>query len=193
LIILPTITDILCWLAFQDLYPDREVHAELSDEDNIGQTEPAGDDAEGEGAPAVEALAPNPIRSSSTGESHPSAADRTTTVAPSGRGSKKKHVALRTKRKQGQAPVDQVTIDLPPYHRPGSPLDLVTGEHIFGRLCEAFQLASQAARTGTSAGEDVQPSKRAQAPPLKKIIMPKYLMILLLLIMPLTLILILTT
>jgi hypothetical protein len=48
------------------------------------QKEPAGDDAEGEGAPAVETLAPNQIGSSSAGESHPLAVDRTTAAAPSG-------------------------------------------------------------------------------------------------------------
>jgi hypothetical protein len=86
-----------------------------------------------------------------------------------------------------------VIIELPPYRGPRSPLDLVTVEHIFGRLFEAFQLASQAARTVTSAGEDAQPSKRAQAPPLKRMIVPKYMMILFLFILSLTLILILTT
>jgi hypothetical protein len=106
LIILPTITGILCWLAFQDLYPNRGVDAELTDEDNIGQKEPVGDDAEGEGAHVVETLAPNPIRSSLMGESHPSAADQTTAAAPSGGGPRKKHVVLKTKRKQGQAPAD---------------------------------------------------------------------------------------
>jgi hypothetical protein len=54
---------------------------EMSDEDNIGQKEPVGDDAEGEGAPTVETLAPNPIGSSSVGESCPSATGRTTVAA----------------------------------------------------------------------------------------------------------------
>jgi hypothetical protein len=36
LIILQPITDISYWLVFQDLYPDCEVDAELSDEDDIG-------------------------------------------------------------------------------------------------------------------------------------------------------------
>jgi hypothetical protein len=72
-----------------------------------------------------------------------------------------------------------VIIELPPYRRPRSPLDLVVVEHIFGRLFEAFRLASQAARTDTSAGGDAQPSKRARAPPLKNMIVPKYAIILL--------------
>jgi hypothetical protein len=193
LFILPTISDIFCWLAFQDLYPDREVDAELSDEDDIGQKEPASDDTAGEGAPAFETVAPNLIRFSSTGESHPSTADQTTAAAPSGGGPRKKCVALGTKRKQDQAPADQVIIELPPYRRPRSSLDLVAVDHIFGRLFEAFRLVSQAAKTGTSADEVVQPLKRARAPPLKKMLVPKYIMILLLLILLLTLILILTT
>jgi hypothetical protein len=64
---LSTYTNIFCWLAIQDLYPNREVDAELSDEDNNRQKKPAGDDAEGKGAPSVEALAPNPIGSSLAG------------------------------------------------------------------------------------------------------------------------------
>jgi hypothetical protein len=99
LIIFRTVTDIFCWLVMQDLYPDREVDAELSDEDNIGQKEPTGDDAEGEGAPSVDALTPNPIGSSLAGEPHPSTTDQTTTAAPSGVGKRKKHVVLGTKRK----------------------------------------------------------------------------------------------
>jgi hypothetical protein len=165
---------------------------ELSNEDNIGRKKPAGDDAEGEGAPTVETLAPNLIGFSLVGESRPSAANRTTGIAPSGDGQKKKHVALGTKRKQDKAPVDQVIIELPSY-RGSQSLDLVVVENIFGRLFEAFQLASHAARTGTLAGEDAQSSKRARAPPLKSKIVPKYMMILFLFIPSLTLTFILTT
>jgi hypothetical protein len=87
-------------------------------------------------------LAPNPIGSRTVRESRPSAAERTTVVAPSGSGPRKKHVVLGTKRKQGQAPADQVTIELPPYREPQSPLGLVVVDHIFGCLFEAFRLAS---------------------------------------------------
>jgi hypothetical protein len=75
LIIFQPITDIFYWIAIQDLYLDREVDAELSDEDNLGRKELAGDDAEGEGAPSVEALTPNRIGSSLARESCPSTAD----------------------------------------------------------------------------------------------------------------------
>jgi hypothetical protein len=60
---LSTYTDIFCWLAIQDLYPHHEVDAELSDEDYIGWKESTDDDAEGDEAPLVEALAPHPIGS----------------------------------------------------------------------------------------------------------------------------------
>jgi hypothetical protein len=110
----------------------------LSDEDNNGQSKPASDDAGGDGANSVETLAPNPIGSSLAGESRPSAADQTTTTAPLGDGQKKKHVVLGTKRKQDKAPADQVITELPPYHGPQSPLNLVDVEHIFGCLFEVF-------------------------------------------------------
>jgi hypothetical protein len=51
-------------------------------------------------------------------------------------------------------------IELPPYRRPRSPLDLVTIEIIFWRLFEAFQRTSQAAGTESSAGGDTQPLKK---------------------------------
>jgi hypothetical protein len=98
LIVLQPVTDISCWLEIQDLYPDHEVDAELSDEDNIGQNKPTGDDARGDGAPSVKTLAPNPIRSKLAEESCPSATDRTTSTTPLGGGQKKKHVVLGTKR-----------------------------------------------------------------------------------------------
>jgi hypothetical protein len=86
-----------------------------------------------------------------------------------------------------------VIIELPPDRGAQSPLDLVAVEHIFGRLFEAFQHVSQVARTDTSAGDDAQPSKRARVPSLRRMIVPKYVMISLLFILPLILILILTT
>jgi hypothetical protein len=71
----------------------------LSDEDNIERKEPTGDDAEGDRAPSVEALAPHLIGSSFAGEPCPSIADQTTTAAPSGIGKRKKCIALGTKHK----------------------------------------------------------------------------------------------
>jgi hypothetical protein len=110
----------------------------LSDEDNVGSNEPIGDDAGGNGAPSAETLAPNPIGSSSVGETRPSAVDQAVPITPSDDGQKKKLVVLETKRKQNKAVVDQVIIELPPYRGPRSPLDIVVVEHLFRSLFEAF-------------------------------------------------------
>jgi hypothetical protein len=160
------------WLVTQDLYPDWEIDIAMSDEDNVGPNEPAGNDAIGNEAPSAKTLAPHPIGSSSVGETRPSTADRAISTAPSGSGQKKKHVVLGTMRKQDKATDDQVIIELPPYRGPQSPLDIVTVEHIFGRLFEAFRHISQAVRIDASAGDDAQPSKRAHAPSLKNCLCP---------------------
>jgi hypothetical protein len=173
LIILQPAISISLWLVIQDLYPAHKIDVELSDEDNIGQKEPAGNDAEGGGAPFVETLVPNQIRSSLAEMPHPSTIDDTTFTGPSSGGQKKKCVALGTKPKPDKVPANQVIIEIPPCRGPQSPLDLVAVEDIFRCLFEAFQHVSQAVRTGTSAGDDAQPSKRARAPPLKKMIVPK--------------------
>jgi hypothetical protein len=127
------------WLIAQDLYPDWEIDIVLSDEDNAGPNEPVGDDARGNGAPSAKTLAPNPIGSSSAGETHPSAADQAVPITPSGGGQKKKHIVLGTKRKHNKVADDQVIIELPPYHGSRSPLDIVAVEHLFGRLFEAIR------------------------------------------------------
>jgi hypothetical protein len=146
----------------------------MSDEDIVGLNEPVGDDAGGNGAPSTETLTPNPIGSSSAGETRPSAADQVVPTAPSSGDQKKKHIVLETKRKHDKAVDDQVIIELPPYRGPRSLLDIVDVEHIFGCLFEAFRHISQASRTDTPAGDDIQSSKRAQAPSLKKLLVPKY-------------------
>jgi hypothetical protein len=74
----------------QDLYPERQVGVEVSDEDNTRRTEPIGDDAGGVGAPSVETLVPNPIGSSVVEQPRPPAADQAATTAPSGRGVEEK-------------------------------------------------------------------------------------------------------
>jgi hypothetical protein len=126
----------------------------LSDEDNAGPNELVGDDAGGNGAPSAKTLAPNLIGSSSAGETHPSAADQGVPTAPSGGGQKKKRVVLGTKRKHNKATDDQVTIELPPYHGPRSPMDIVAVKHLFGCLFEVFRHISQAVRTDAPTGDD---------------------------------------
>jgi hypothetical protein len=162
------------WLVTQDLYPDREIDVALSDEDNAKPNEPAGDDAGGNGVPSAETLSPNPIGSSPAGETRLLATDQAVPTAPSGGGQKKKRVVLGTKRKHNKAVDDQVIIKLPLYRGSRSPLNIVVVEHLFRHLFEAFQHISQAAMTDASAGDDAQPSKRARAPSLKKLLVPKY-------------------
>jgi hypothetical protein len=84
-------------------------------------------------------------------------------------------------------------IELHPYRRPRSLLDLVAVEIVFGRLFEAFQHSSQAASAGTSAGADTQLPKKERALLSKRMLTPKYVTILLLFLLLLILILILTT
>jgi hypothetical protein len=108
-------------LVTHDLYPDREIDVVLSDEDNVRPNELIGDDAGGIRAPSAETLAPNPIGSSSAGETRPSAADQAVPTAPSGDGQKKNRVVLGTKCKHDKVVDDQVIIELPPYRGPQSP------------------------------------------------------------------------
>jgi hypothetical protein len=64
-------------------------------------------------------------------------------------------------------------IELPLYHGPCSPLDLITVKIIFGHLFEAFQCISQVTGTCTSASDDIQPQKKMRQPLLKKILVPR--------------------
>jgi hypothetical protein len=111
----------------------------MSDEDNAEPNEPIGDDAGGNGAPSAETLTPNSIGSSLAGETRPSAVDHIVPTAPSCGDQKKKCIVLWTKRKHNKDVDDQVIIELPPYHGPRSPLDIVVVEHLFWRLFEAFR------------------------------------------------------
>jgi hypothetical protein len=162
------------WLVTRDLYPDLEIDVAMSDEDNVGPNGPVGDDAGDNRAPSAETLTPNPVGSSSAGETCPSVVDQVVPTAPSGDGQKKKSIVLGTKHKHDKVADDNVIIELPPYHGPRSPLDIVVVEQIFRHLFEPFRHISQAARTDIPAGDDAQPSKRARAPSLKKLLVPKY-------------------
>jgi hypothetical protein len=109
---------------------------------------------------------------------YPSVADQFTTAAPLGSDQlKRKHLVLVSKHKQ-HAPSDQVTTELFPHHVPRSPLGLVAVKFVFGRLFEAFQCLSQATRTDTSAGADTQSAKRLRMPPMRRMLVPRYVMIL---------------
>jgi hypothetical protein len=101
---------------------------------------PDSDDAEGEGASSVEPVAPGPIGSNVSVQTDPSAVDQAALRAPSAGGHKRKHLPTVPKHKQTKTSTVQVMtqIELPPYRRPKSPLDLVVIEIIFGCLFKAF-------------------------------------------------------
>jgi hypothetical protein len=150
----------------------------LSDSSQDWQPDPTGDDTGGQGAPSTESTASNLIGSGMAKRVHPSTADQFTTAAPLGSGQlKRKHIVLVSKRKQ-HASSDQVTTKLLPHHVPQSHLGLVAVKLVFGRLFEAFQHPSQAARTDTSAGADTQPAKRLRAPPMRRMLASRYVTIL---------------
>jgi hypothetical protein len=140
----------------QNLYPGHQNDAELLDGDDNRQLKPSSNDTEDGGAPSVEQIAPNPIGSSALGQVHSSAADQVDPTIPSASGQKRKRALLSLKHKQPKPPVDQVMIQIEhaPYRGPQSPLDLVAVEIIFGCIFEAFWHASQATRSGASAGDD---------------------------------------
>jgi hypothetical protein len=110
--------------------------------------------------PSVETLTLNPIGSSVAEESRPSAADRTTSTYPSGSGQKKKCVVLGTKRKQDKTMIDQVVIELPPYHGSRSPLDLVIIEHILGVSLKLFDTYLR--RQGLTLRLEMMPSHKKE-------------------------------
>jgi hypothetical protein len=84
---------------------------------------------------------------------------------------------LASKRKL-PATSDQVTTGLFSHHAPHCSLDLVAIKLIFGCLFEALQRLTQAARIDTSVGADTQPAKRLQAPPMRRMLAPRYVTVL---------------
>jgi hypothetical protein len=71
-----------------------------------------------------------------------------------------------------------VITELPSYHGSRNRLNLVAVNLAFGRLFEAFQHVSQAIRADTMAGADTQPAKNPRAPSMRRILAPKYVIIL---------------
>jgi hypothetical protein len=165
-------------IVYQDLYPARSVDAEVSDSYHDGQDDPTNNDDGGQGAPLAEPIVPNLIGSDMTVQVHPSTVDQLTTAAPLGSGPpKKKCLVLASKRKQ-LAPSDQVTTELFPHHAPRCSLGLVAVKLVFRRLFEALQHLTQAAKINTSAGANTQPAKRLWAPPMRRMLVPKYVTVL---------------
>jgi hypothetical protein len=137
-----------------------------------------GNDDGGQGAPSPKPIVPILIGSSLAERVRPSTINQLTTAAPLGSGQpKKKCLVLFSKRKQ-PTPSDQVRTELFPHHIPRSLLGLVVVKLVFGCLFEAFQRLTQAARTDTLAGADTQPAKRLRASPMRRMLMPRYVTIL---------------
>jgi hypothetical protein len=73
---------------------------------------------------------------------------------------------------------DQMITELPSYHGSRNRLNLVAVNLTFRSLFEAFQRVSQAIRTDTTTGADTQPAKKPRAPSVRRILAPKYVIIL---------------
>jgi hypothetical protein len=161
----------------QDLYPPHQVDVDLSDSTGEYHKQTAGDDVEGHGIPLIEQITSNPIGSNMAAPVRPPAADQPVSAAPLSGGQKRKRIMLASKRKTTTSS-NQVITELPSYHGSHNQLNLVSVNLAFGRLFEAFQHISQAIRTDATVGADTQPAKKTQAPLMRWILVPKYVMLL---------------
>jgi hypothetical protein len=161
----------------QDFYPPHQVDTDLSDSTGEYPKQTAGDEVEGHEIPLIESITSNPIRSNMAAPVCPPAADQPVSAAPLSGGQKQKHIRLASKRKTTTS-YDQVITELPSYHGSRSQLNLVLVNLAFGRLFEAFQHISQAVRTDATARADTQPAKKTRAPSMRRILAPKYVMLL---------------
>jgi hypothetical protein len=149
----------------------------LSDSTGEDQKQTAGDDVEGPGIPLIEPITSNPIGSNMAAPVHPPAADQPVSVAPLSGGQKWKRIRLASKRKTTTSS-DQVITELPSYHWSRNRLNLVSVNLAFGRLFEAFQHISQAIGTDATAGADTQSAKKTRVPSMRRILAPRYVMLL---------------
>jgi hypothetical protein len=161
----------------QDLYPPHQVDADLSDSTGEDRKQTVGDDVEGPGIPLIEPITSNLIRSNMAALVCPHAANQPVPAAPLSGGQKWKRIRLTSKRKTTTSS-DQVITELPSYHGSHSQLNLISVNLAFGRRFEAFQHISQAVRTDATAGADTQPAKKTQAPSIRRILAPRYVMFL---------------
>jgi hypothetical protein len=131
-------------------YPEACVDVNLSSDDDA-EPEPkpdastvlkgSADDDDGyDGVTSAKPIAPGPISSTVPEQSDPSITDRVPAIALSTGKRGCKRPPSVTKRSKPITLVDQVMsqVELPPYHGPRCPLDLVAIEIIFGRIFEAF-------------------------------------------------------
>jgi hypothetical protein len=161
----------------QYLYPPHQVDADLSDSTGEDRKQTAGDDIEGHRIPLTEPITSNPIGSNMAAPVCPPATDQPVFAAPLSGGQKRKRIRLASKCKT-TASSDQVITELPSYHGTRNQLNLVSVNLAFGRLFEAFQHISQAVRTDATAGADTQPAKKTWAPSMRRILVPKYVILL---------------
>jgi hypothetical protein len=107
----------------------------------------------------------------------PPATNQPVSAAPLRGGQKQKHIMLASKRKTTTYS-DQVITELPSYHGSRNRLNPISVNLAFGRMFEAFQHISLAIRTDATAGVDTQPAKKPRAPSMRRILAPKYVMLL---------------
>jgi hypothetical protein len=160
-----------------DLYSPHQVDADLSDSTGEDRNQIADNDVEGPGIPLIEPITSNPIGSNVAAPVCPPAADRPVSAAPSSDGQKRKRIRLASKRKITTSS-NQVITELPSYHWSRNRSNLVSVNLVFRRLFEAFQHISQAIRTDATAGADTQPTKKTRVPSMRRILAPRYVMLL---------------
>jgi hypothetical protein len=122
----------------------------------IDRRGPAADDVEDVGTTSAETLIPGPIGTDAPRKPKPLVAHRVTIIPPSGRHGQK-HLCIATKRSDLVPQADQVMtqVELPRYHGPRSPLDLVALEIIFGHVFDVFHQMSRTTTVGAvHANED---------------------------------------
>jgi hypothetical protein len=161
----------------QDLYPPHQVDADLSDNTSENQRQTTSDDVEGPRIPSIEPITSNPIGSSMAAPVCPPAADQPISTVPPSSGQKWKRIRLASKRKITTSS-DQVITELHSYHLSRNRSNLVSVNLAFGRLFEAFQHISQGIGTDATAGADIQPPKKTRVPLMRRIVAPRYLMLL---------------
>jgi hypothetical protein len=160
-----------------NLYPPHQVDADLSDSTGENRNQTAGNDVEGPGIPLIKPIISNPIGSNMAAPVCPPAADQPVSAAPSSGGQTQKRIRLASKCKITTSS-DQVITELPSYHWSRNRSNLVSVNLVFGRLFEAFQHISQAIRTDATTGADTQPAKKTRAPSMRRILTPRYVILL---------------
>jgi hypothetical protein len=149
----------------------------LSDNTGEDRKQTAGDDVEGPVIPSIVPITSNPIGSNMAAPVCPPVADQRVSAAPPSGGQKQKRIRLASKHKIPTSS-DQVITELPFYHSSRNRSNLVLVNLVFGRLFDAFQHISQAIGTDATAGADIQPAKKTQAPSMRRILAPRYVLLL---------------